>query len=399
MKKRSRRLAGVAVALPALVVLAGMAPPATAASPHSPTSPWSVVPSPNPAASTNPQTLLSVATLASDDVWSVGYYLAYNAAGNGALHTLTEHWNGTAWSVVRSPNVPSSQPRFPGEATGTLDGVTTVSADDVWAVGGSFPGGGAVHTLVEHWNGTAWTIVPSPSPATTLPADAALHGVAAVSATDVWAVGEANSRTLVERWDGVRWTVVPSPNGVGSNALSALTVVSANNIWAIGHQQVTPGRSCQIGLIEHWNGLRWSIVPSPGVVNNQCVQLGDVAAVSATDIYAVGGYGTGGSLVEHWNGTTWRIVPTPGAVFLTGVTVINVQDVWAVGSDSNYPDSQTLHFTGSTWQVVTNPQPGGRTDLAAVASLPNHTLWAVGSTGPDTSPFDQFTFILRNRTG
>lgn len=399
MNKRPRQLAAMALALPALALLTGVATPATAASPWAATSPWADVHSPNPATSTNPQTLLSVATLASDDVWSVGYYLARNAAGHSALQTITEHWNGTAWSVVPSPNVPSSQPQVPGEATGTLDGVTTGSADDVWAVGDSFPGGSTVPTLVEHWNGTNWTIVPSPSPGSTLLADAALHGVAAVSANDVWAVGEANSRTLVERWDGVHWRVVPSPNGVGSNALSALSVVSANDIWAIGHQQVTPGRSCQIGLIEHWTGLRWSIVASPGVVNNQCVQLGDVVAVSATDIYAVGGYGTGGSLVEHWNGTTWKIVLTPGAVFLTGVTVINAQDVWAVGSDSNYPDSQTLHFNGSTWQVVTNPQPGGRTDLAAVASLPNHTLWAVGSTGPNTSPFDQFTFIIRNVTG
>lgn len=398
MNKRSRTLAAVAVALPALALLTGVATPATAAFPHSTTSPWSVVPSPNRETNTNPQTLLSVGTIVSDDVWSVGYYDAHDAAGRSALHTLTEHWNGLRWRVVPSPNAPAAPPQYPGQATGILSGVTAVSADDVWAVGDSFPGGSAVHTLVEHWNGTAWTIVPSPSPGTT-PADAALFGVAAVSAKNVWAVGSTNSRTLVEHWDGVRWTVVPSPNGVGSNALSALTVVSANNIWAIGHQQVTPGRSCQIGLIEHWNGLRWSIVASPGVVNNQCVQLGDVAAVSATDIYAVGGYGIGGSLVEHWNGTTWRIVPTPGAVFLTGVTVINAQDVWAVGSDSDYPGSQTLHFNGSAWQVVSNPQPGGRTALNAVASLPDHTLWAVGSTGPDASPFNQFTFILRNRTG
>ena len=60
---------------------------------------------------------------------------------------------------------------------------------------------------MEHWNGTAWSVVPSPNvgPVLTLS-----HGVAAVSANDVWAVGsyDVTDKALVEHWDGTAWSVV-----------------------------------------------------------------------------------------------------------------------------------------------------------------------------------------------
>jgi hypothetical protein len=54
-------------------------------------------------------------------------------------------------------------------------------------------------TLIEHWNGTAWTQVPSPSPA-----DSALYSVAGTSPANIWAVGASltnagANRTLAMR--------------------------------------------------------------------------------------------------------------------------------------------------------------------------------------------------------
>ena len=140
-------------------------------------------------------------------MWAVGYY--YNG---GIYQTLVEHWNGTSWSVVSSPN--------PGTDDNYLSGVAAVSANDVWAVGYYDNGSGASQTLVEHWNGTAWSVVPSPNAGTSYNY---LNGVAAVSASDVWAVGYygiggSTNQTLVEHWDGTAWSVVSSPN-VGTNQL------------------------------------------------------------------------------------------------------------------------------------------------------------------------------------
>ena len=41
-------------------------------------------------------------------------------------------------------------------------------------------------------------------------------------------------------------------------------------------------------LIMHWNGIRWSTVPSPR--RTSLSQIGSISAASAQDIWAVGSY-------------------------------------------------------------------------------------------------------------
>src|SRR5207253_3187946 len=147
-------------------------------------------------------------------------------AGVAQAATLT---CGT-WSVVKSPNVGGSRP--------SLGAVAAVSKSDVWAVGlhysnnGSFPS----RTLIEHWNGTSWSIVPSPNPGKF----SQLYKLAAVSANDIWAVGRFNTgnsilQTLIEHWNGTSWSVVKSPSpGSFDNALVGVAVVSTNDVWAVG---------------------------------------------------------------------------------------------------------------------------------------------------------------------
>lgn len=106
--------------------------------------------------------------------------------------------------------------------------------------------------LIEHWDGSTWNIIPAPNPG---PVNDILSVVTAVSAHNVWAVGqyEVNtSYTLVEHWDGAKWSLVASP-GPGSidNNLYGATEVSANNIWAVGRDDQGLGGQT---LIEHWNG-------------------------------------------------------------------------------------------------------------------------------------------------
>ena len=105
---------------------------------------WARVPSPNADSSEANNDLLSIAPIATDDVWAVGVR---------GLRTLTMHWDGVAWSVVPSPT--------PG-GNADLAGVVAVAPDDVWAVGGRVDRQeNAIQTLVEHWDGTAWSVVDS----------------------------------------------------------------------------------------------------------------------------------------------------------------------------------------------------------------------------------------------
>ena len=87
-------------------------------------------------------------------------------------------------------------------------------------MGGRYPAesGDNASTLIEHWEGTAWTVVPSPSPGT----DASfLFGVRAATPTSIWAVGEVNNSgavtALVLHWNGATWAQQKLPDlGSGS---------------------------------------------------------------------------------------------------------------------------------------------------------------------------------------
>jgi hypothetical protein len=209
-----------------------------------------VVPSPNPGYGS----LTSVAALSATDAWAVGSYTDSNYND----YTLIEQWNGSTWIVVPSPN--------PGQYGNGLSSVAVVSATDAWAVGSytdsSVDGG----TLIEQWNGSSWSVVPSPNPAHELYGNG-LSSVAAVTATDVWAVGDYtdsnyNRYTLIEQWNGSSWSVVPSPNpGPYGNRLSGVAAVTATDVWAVGNYQGTWGSSNT--LIAQWNGSSWSVVSSP----------------------------------------------------------------------------------------------------------------------------------------
>jgi hypothetical protein len=196
--------------------------------------------------------------------------------------TLIEHWNGRNWAVVASPNA-STQNNL-------LSGVTAISANDVWAIGDfqtSSSAGTVFQTLTEHWDGTAWSIVPSPSG---VGPEAELNGVAAVSTSDVWAVGDSGNNTLIEQWNGTSWNIVTSPNPSTAtlfNTLSGAAVVSASDIWAVGQTQNASGIPAT--LIEQWNGTSWNIVTSPAP-GSASLLAGASADPASGQAWAVGNF-------------------------------------------------------------------------------------------------------------
>src|SRR6266542_3404528 len=118
-----------------------------------------------------------------------------------------------SWQKVTSPNVCGSN-----ALDNELLGVDAISLSDAWAVGWSQEPSGPPYvkrTLTEHFDGSTWRIVPSPNPANDV--QSVLYSVSGTSANDVWAVGSTHdgnspSRTLIEHWDGTRWSIVPSPS-------------------------------------------------------------------------------------------------------------------------------------------------------------------------------------------
>jgi len=263
--------------------------------------------------------------------------------------------------------------------------------------------GGASATLTEHWNGAAWSVVSSPVPNGS--ASSALNAVSAASSTNVWAVGYSQDasfvrKTLVERWNGKRWQIVASPNpSPYENRLTGVAALSPTDVWAVG----ASGQEDQV-LVEHWNGTTWSVVSTPSAGSGDNILYG-VTAVAANDVWGVGAQAEGTrTLTEHWNGSAWSIVasPNPDAGTanddLIAVSAITGTDVWAVGFSSNYK-TLTFQWNGSRWKVVTSPNPSPvRNELFGVAAVSGGTVWAVGGQAPANAGQDQ-TLILQTTRG
>lgn len=340
------------------------------------------VPSPSPGSYTNK--LFGVASVTSDDIWAVGY----SADWTGPHRTLIEHWDGSAWSIVPSPNS--------GSGDSILWGVAATSASDIWAVGQFSSGPGASSTLIEHWDGSAWSVIPSPNPSDA--SSSYLFDVTATSAGDAWAVGyfldfSSTYRTLIEHWDGNAWSIVSSPS---EGYLSGVTAVSPTDVWAVGWYGDAGYRT----LAEHWDGEAWSVVPSPS--RGFFSLLVGVTAVSSEDVWAVGSYWRHDqipkTLIEHWDGSRWIGVPSPNrgtsGNSLAAVAAADSDDVWAVG-DFGVHHLLVEHWDGSTWAGVPTPNPGP-TDhrFFGVTVASSGEVWAVGSAQANDGHFRTLVHVL-----
>jgi hypothetical protein len=319
------------------------------------------------------------------DVWAAGAFSSVTA-----FRPLALHWNGRRWKAA------------PGQAiaAGVFSAISATSPTDAWAVGYD----GSHQTLIEHWNGTRFSRVASPNPGGA--PGTILLSVAATSAGNAWAVGYYYTPypgpllTVILRWNGQVWSQVPSPDpgtgtGGGSvvNQLRGVTAVSGTNAWAVGSYTDAASHSLSQTLIAHWNGQAWTQVPSPNP--NHRSELTAVSAASARDAWAVGEYFDGAgdqTLIEHWNGHTWTRVPSPDpAGFfhgnnLLGVTDISARDAWAVGEYSRHRVQRTLllHWNGSSWKTVGSPNPGSTANnwsLGAVSASSATNVWAVALGG------------------
>jgi hypothetical protein len=340
---------------------------------------WSIVP--GPPAGTVPL-LYGVVAISTNDVWAIGW-----TGGKSGPVTLTLHWDGSTWSVVPSPN--------PGPTFNYLWGVGAVASNEVWAVGDFIAPGGDGRTLILKWNGTAWEQVPGDNTGP-IGLGFSLKAVSAIGGSDVWSVG-TNSHTLAEHWNGTSWTIAPSLNaGVGDNILNGVSGSGPSDVWEVGFYAFGTEKRT---LIEHWNGADWSIVPSANT-NKRLNVLNGVDAISFSNVWAVG-YATSGNLdqttlVLHWDGIDWTIIPSPspgtfGLNTLYAVAANSANDVWAVGSFTNigeFAQTLALHWDGTSWQVIpSGNMPGSNNELYAVVAISPSDVWAVGYWGNAASGF------------
>jgi hypothetical protein len=234
-----------------------------------------------------------VADISSTDAYAIG-------GGLGSANTgLVAHWNGTTWNRVTVP-----QPSNDG-LNSNLDAISANGPDDVWIVGTFedeisptfFPN----ETYSLHWNGKTWSVVRMPLVGSSnVNAFFQFNAIQVNSPTDVWAVGDrgvtdSSSRTLIEHWNGTAWSIVPSPSpGSGSDLTGVTTSNAANDVWAVGSDEPAGMTQAQT-LTLNWNGTAWVTVASPDASSGFSVLDSVATTPGATIVQAVGASGASGS--------------------------------------------------------------------------------------------------------
>jgi hypothetical protein len=230
--------------------------------------------------------------------------------------------------------------RFATESFTAEGGMGTVS-DSLWAVGGYQDASSVWHTLAEHYNGSAWSVVP------TVDAGAAgnqFYAVTAVSSKSVYATGNQSgsgfpTQVLTEHWDGSKWSVLGTPRDTAATpvALGITGTDTVLNVVGDAENSVTPYATVVAGGAP--SSLSILSTPNSGSGENDLF-----AAATAAD------------------GSTWAVG-------------------WAVNPSSLGHFTLALQGVNGRWSVVPTPNPGtGENGLAGITSIPGGGMWAVGIT-------------------
>jgi hypothetical protein len=173
-------------------------------------------------------------------ILSLGDIVMHSAASGWAVGSTADYrpvvlrWNGRTWRkqiLLRPPR------------EGGLYSLAAVSPRDVWAVG--YTGGefsiNTIDAFAVHWNGKTWHAVPAPARGDDGDLGTELNDefvdVAAVSATEAWAIHGANVRDDLQRWDGRHWRIV---RVFGRNTHLSGVLAFRGQAWVLGSRAGHP---------------------------------------------------------------------------------------------------------------------------------------------------------------
>jgi hypothetical protein len=316
--------------------------------------------------------LLGIACAKPTECWAVG---------SSGLAGQIDEWNGSAWSVSHS--------FYSGpEGDGDLDfifGVACAGAS-CFAVGGA-EGNSADQAFIESTGARgSWALDASPY------VTGLLRGVACVTASDCWAVGTNFVTSVIEHWNGSKWSLASSPKPKTGDlyAISCPTLTSCVATGSAAGKNYTT-----VPLVESWNGHVWSKVSAPSVKLAQlntflltgvscrsakfCVATGPAASADIKPFSQI--------LIESWNGSRWSLSKAP-VVTASGytnegssVSCPSTKECWVVGEQFSHNALHVLveSWNGSKWSVVRAPNPVADDSLAAVTCLSTTACWAAGA--------------------
>jgi hypothetical protein len=290
--------------------------------------------------------------------WAVGSRLgSSNGVDLDESVQLIMSWDGSRWRVDRTPKIPGDT---------WLSGVVAIAANDVWAVGDQWARPTRPHghrTLIEHWNGSSWKVVRSPNGGPSTPVRttksswaagakepltvSTLDAIAAISPNDIWAVGgydralrSPNTKTryrptyrvrlLSEHWNGTRWTLGPTPVMDGVEDLGGLPTWSLQDVFADPSGDVVGLREDEFVSRPVWwlTGSGWT----PDHSWKPMYSADAIAVTNHDDAWVMGWATKKGDLsAAHWDGNQWLITGLPATGHVYAAAASAADDVWAGG--------------------------------------------------------------------
>jgi hypothetical protein len=311
--------------------------------------------------------------------------------------TFAEGWDGSGWSLMSTPNMP-------GVLNSALVAVSCTAAGSCTAVGNQEDAAGGQTSLAYSWNGTAWSVQPTPPVrgAVTI----MLSGVSCTSPTACVAVGWYASSAgmqapVAERWNGHVWSVdlPPVPSGASMASLASVSCASATMCLAVGASQTATGR--QQPLIERWNGSAWADQSAPMPASALQGRLASISCISTTECVAAGEYLNGSSSVgrghahqpmaDTWHGAAWtsQSIDRPAgapASYLDSVSCSGPASCVAVGWFTGAARAKTAmaeSWNGTAWSMQSTAEVAGAA-LAGVSCAAANDCTAVGAIGAAT---------------
>ena len=351
---------------------------------------WAIDNTPSPAGSTLSE-LGAVACPSPRACVAVGNF----TDRSGAPLTLAAAWNGGSWAVPTAPD-PN------GSATSALYGVSCREANRCTAVGTYTNSSGTELTLAEVWNGSTWSIQRTPNPEGTLVSS--LYGVSCPAANACTAVGaytddSGRELTLAEVWNGTSWDIqaTPNPSGASVSALAAISCSAPAACTAVGG--FTNSLGTQVTLAESRTAGLWTIGASPDPAGAASSDLYAVSCRSPTACNASGYYttrsgraantfGTSVRFGEAWDGVSWGIADESRAIstmpgVLHAVSCVSANVCTGVGGSAGSGRTKALaeqwNGTGWTAQSTPNPSAASSSNLYSVSCSSATACTAVGT--------------------
>lgn len=306
--------------------------------------------SPSPGASSVAPAAVSYALRAVDgrsatDAWAVGSRTVADERGVARAGSFILQWNGATWRETVSPDV------------GPLSAVAAVSNGEAWALNGA---AGAML----HYSAGQWTAVTSG-----VPAGCTLNGLTVVGGNDVWAVGSQPAGPLVLHWNGFSWQTAHLPAFASAGgSLAAVSGSSATDVWAVGADATGTE-----GLVLHYDGATWASVANENAAATGWSALNAVASAAPADVW------TGGDALQHWDGTLWTSLSSPVGKLSGSASVGSSSDIWMTSGDRKsvvHWDGKTWQAIDAAQVGLPTYQ---EVSLQAVAAVPGGGAWAVGT--------------------